>query len=426
MRHTSPARRDPLQGRSLRFCAAAAIFFSLAIFIPRAQAQDQDVAEAARQEKARKAAQAKPENHVYTNDDLKRVHILTSEEQARVEARKKNSAAPPATEPPASLDATNTDTSAQPSLGEVARRFRREKAAREAERALQAAPRNGFPMNLSQPALASPAPLRAAPVSVATPSLPSTHSPVSAISGRRDPFSRPSRILAPAPSSRLTIPPAAAPPAITRVASPLALAPKSKLAATPAPIIAPLPSTKAMPAAAPRSIVASAPAPPAVVPATPARPVVVAEANAVPPGVSATSIIIQRGDSLWKLARRHFGSGARWPEWLAANPSLVDPSRIQPGSILLLPVVATNQPASPRESQVAVQPGDSLWKIASLQAGGGSRWPCLAQANPQLRDAGHIYPGQLLLVPPSCRLTSAAAPSPRIASKLQMQPRRRH
>src|SRR5271163_4449673 len=60
----------------------------------RAQDGSQDVAEAARQQRARKAARAEAaqaETHVYTNDDLQRSHILLEEDSARVAAHKQNS-----------------------------------------------------------------------------------------------------------------------------------------------------------------------------------------------------------------------------------------------------------------------------------------------------------------------------------------------
>src|SRR5438105_579652 len=70
----------------------------------QAQTQDQvqaqndtRVAEAARQERARKQNQQKKSRHIYTADDLKRDQILTREDRAQLEARKYQLAAPPST-----------------------------------------------------------------------------------------------------------------------------------------------------------------------------------------------------------------------------------------------------------------------------------------------------------------------------------------
>jgi LysM domain len=50
----------------------------------------------------------------------------------------------------------------------------------------------------------------------------------------------------------------------------------------------------------------------------------------------AISIRIVRGDTLWQLARKYLGSGARWQEFVALNPSVQDPRRLQIGAQLVL------------------------------------------------------------------------------------------
>jgi len=399
MGRTSPTRRD-LQ-RTVRFCAAALALSSLGACVVRAQ----DVAEAARQEKARKAAAAaeqKSDKHVYSNDDLKRAKILTPEEQARVEARKNNPAAPSPNQPAPALDATNSNPNAAPaeSLGEVARRYRREKAARESEQALKVPPRSGFPMNLSQPALAAPAPLRSPAVSAAAPALkPTRPAIITAPPVRRDPFSRPSRIQPRPPATSL--PPSPAP--HTFISAPSkpnsVVLPKNS-----APV--PAPTLRKPPALAPVPVspipLAAIPQPALTVPRAFAAPKVPAPVDV------RTGVTIQPGDSLWKLARKHLGKGSRWPEFLAANASLVDPTRIQPGATLLLPH-ATSAPAhasalaAGSPLRISVQKGDSLWKLAQQHLGHGAYWPCLAQANPHLQDPDHIYPTQSLVIPAACQ-----------------------
>lgn len=114
--------------------------------------------------------------------------------------------------------------------------------------------------------------------------------------------------------------------------------------------------------------------------------------------VTAETVRVQRGDTLWKIAERHLGNGKDWGRIAAANPELMNPNRIQIGQQLRLPSVET----SASEKLVRVQPGDSLWKLATAQIGTGSAWGCLAMANPQIEDANQIYPGQLIVIPSNC------------------------
>src|SRR5579863_6667458 len=120
---------------SRRFAASAILFLGFATFgatVSRAQdQQDQSVAEAARQERARKQELQKRAKHVYTEEDLKHPNILTPEDRAVIEAKqtecakKNNCAAAPVENSPASLDANSKASGT--SLGEVARQLRKQK-----------------------------------------------------------------------------------------------------------------------------------------------------------------------------------------------------------------------------------------------------------------------------------------------------------
>jgi nucleoid-associated protein YgaU len=345
-----------------------------------AQPDSPSVAEAARQEKARKSAQQKKEAHVYTNEDLKQSQILTQPDRSRVEARKNNSPATPAIPGEPAVNAEKN--SAPESLGEVARRYRRQRLENsQAAEAAKRQPPSRYPMNLSQPAYAAPAkPI--APL-VAPNSHPrQTVKPLPRIApSRRDPFSR--QFSPPAlPSERAPLAPNfSAPP---KPAISLAdVAPRA-----PAPHVAP-------PSAAPKLLLPSK--------SLPAIPTLAPGAAPIAPAVNTlntNTVRIQPGDSLWKLARRHLGSGSRWNELLACNPNISDPSHIQPGTVLIVPATELRSRAHPQ--RVTIQSGDTLWKIAASQLGSGAAWPCIAQANPQLRNADRLSSGQILVLPATC------------------------
>lgn len=62
--------------------------------------------------------------------------------------------------------------------------------------------------------------------------------------------------------------------------------------------------------------------------------------------------------------------------------------------------VSTPEPEAPAPVFYAVQSGDSLWKIASKHYGDGNKWPALFEANREvIKDPDLIYPGQQIRVP---------------------------
>ncbi len=55
-----------------------------------------------------------------------------------------------------------------------------------------------------------------------------------------------------------------------------------------------------------------------------------------PVPMSQATYTIQKNDSLWKIAERHYGNGQRWPDIVAANPGLV-PEKLPVGKTIVLP-----------------------------------------------------------------------------------------
>jgi nucleoid-associated protein YgaU len=111
------------------------------------------------------------------------------------------------------------------------------------------------------------------------------------------------------------------------------------------------------------------------------------------------SVRIVKGDSLWKLAKEHLGRGSRWRELAALNPQITNPRTLRVGQWIQLPHTAS--PAG-NATRVRVHSGDTLWRLAQASFGTGLAWTCVAQANPDLRNPDLIYPGQSLVIPPSC------------------------
>src|SRR5713101_9421645 len=121
-KHTRVSLRTPLRcGFTIVLCSC--LFAGAAQCRARAP---QDVAEAARQERTRQEQQKK-QKHVYTDEDLRRAKILTPDDEARVEARRKQQPAPVEEQAQAPIDADGQ--LGQLPLGDIARRYRNAKLA---------------------------------------------------------------------------------------------------------------------------------------------------------------------------------------------------------------------------------------------------------------------------------------------------------
>ncbi len=111
----------------------------------------QDLGALARQERERKAGQAKGSQHVYTNEDLARSRILTREDQQRFALARQNGSLLPKDEKRIEA-ASEQPVSKEGSLGEIAKQYRQRKLEPEAETASK------FPLPMDLAPLAAPNP----------------------------------------------------------------------------------------------------------------------------------------------------------------------------------------------------------------------------------------------------------------------------
>ena len=306
---TGPRVADPGDLlRSHRLFVFGALFLSCAFF-GATNCQAQDVAEAARQERARKENQQKPPKHVYTEEDLRRAHILTPEDSERLEAKKKGQTLPTAEKPPEAIDAQSVPP--QLPLGDIAREYRKQKQARQPQQSAE------FHLPYNNPPLAAPIrPLR----------------PVERPSIRKDPFLRP-RIKRPSISA--TAPALIAP---SRSSAPNSHPPSPILHSVTVQrgdslwklaqqnlgkgsrwreLLAVNPSIEN-----PHQIEAGAQ-------------IYIPTRHSV--SRTASKISVRRGDTLWKLAQTHLGRATYWPCIAGANAAIRDAKHIYPGQELILP-----------------------------------------------------------------------------------------
>jgi nucleoid-associated protein YgaU len=112
-----------------------------------------------------------------------------------------------------------------------------------------------------------------------------------------------------------------------------------------------------------------------------------------------TRVQITRGDSLWKLAQSHLGSGLLWHELAELNPEISNPNLVYAGQWISVPSAESRS-----AKQITVRAGDTLSSVAQAEFGNALAYSCIAHANPQLRSADRIRAGEILILPPICSL----------------------
>ncbi len=127
------------------------------------------------------------------------------------------------------------------------------------------------------------------------------------------------------------------------------------------------------------------------------------------PAHAANTYVVQKGDHLWMIAEKTYGSGYNAYDIAKAN-NIENPSLVYAGQKLVLPVVtpkaptvgeiapASTQKVTLTVSKYTVQKGDYLWKIALEAYGDGYAWTRIAKAN-NLANPNLIFSGNVLDIP---------------------------
>ncbi len=140
--------------------------------------------------------------------------------------------------------------------------------------------------------------------------------------------------------------------------------------------------------------------------------------------------VVAEGESLWKIAERHYGDGSKWTKIRDRNPKLVDEDGIVRAGVKLAiplevavaatapeagkpagkPATTPTRPTSPstpkadekkpasKSRTYVVKRGDSLGEIAQRELGSARRWQEIVKLN-GIEDPDHVPAGVTLRLP---------------------------
>ncbi|MFE6645080.1 LysM peptidoglycan-binding domain-containing protein [Nocardioides sp. NPDC057772] len=131
---------------------------------------------------------------------------------------------------------------------------------------------------------------------------------------------------------------------------------------------------------------------------------------------------VKRGDSLWRIAEKHLGSGTRFKEIVALNTYVLanNPDYLEAGLILRLPAPPDPASAIGDDNTYVVEPGDTLSEIAEDKFGDAARYPQIFNASTntiqpdgtRLTDPDLIRPGWTLQIPETTKHQVSEGVSP--------------
>lgn len=131
----------------------------------------------------------------------------------------------------------------------------------------------------------------------------------------------------------------------------------------------------------------------------------------------AKNYIVVRGENLWAIAEKQYGSGYNWVD-IATENKIKNPDMIKAGQVLVLPSVEVRKPVVTEKADTvktnvvaqnkvlepisggtySVVRGDNLWTIAVRAYGDGFKWTQIAKEN-KLVHPNLIHAGNLLVLP---------------------------
>lgn len=113
---------------------------------------------------------------------------------------------------------------------------------------------------------------------------------------------------------------------------------------------------------------------------------------------------VAKGETLWAIAEKYYGSGYNWVDIAKAN-NLANPGVIEVGQTLTIPDVEPLKPTTTIKADEAISGatyqvvrGDNLWKIAVRAYGDGYKWVDIAKEN-KLANPDLIHAGNILVIP---------------------------
>ena len=119
--------------------------------------------------------------------------------------------------------------------------------------------------------------------------------------------------------------------------------------------------------------------------ASPTQPVIEAPPSVLPVETApeTESYTARAGDSLWKIAEVHLGDGTRFAEIVDLNRNLFPngPEFLAAGTVLQLPANDADTAAEPDGTPYVVEPGDTLWDIADEELGDPTRYDEIFEAS---------------------------------------------
>ena len=123
--------------------------------------------------------------------------------------------------------------------------------------------------------------------------------------------------------------------------------------------------------------------------------------DSVPDETGMITYVVQRGDTLWKIAARFYGSGLLWHRIYQDNAaSIRNPNLLRVGQVLKIYPVSGGTEAVQSGTTYTVQAGDTLWKIAARFYGHGSMWERIYLANKNwIKNWNLIFVKQILAIP---------------------------